>query len=355
MSRCVGVRTFEIAVGLTTSTAGSGAREAQALPMSGFESATAFEYHSDLSAGPLPLTPQNNHLNGLSEMPQLSGPEQRVLVELLVAHLSEPGHLDRPLLHSGLGTLSQFTEKGTLGAMTSDLVRVLSNQYRVVEFIDAVLQGDFLKGNCPPIEKWLDANRTELIRRKLNPTITERLVRLYNPIWSRWLVVPIVAVTVACVYLIFVSAQRTTIGPLQGQLIDLQNSAPVITMYQSRPTRGMRDLTDEIGQRADSGAFGSIFICNPLEAAAKSPAVDVKVISGNGQHLDDPDGIFEIHWLPPDQDREELGRWGPKLHLKDGVVTDKYDGLVPVGTIITVVYQSKKPQPFPLTFNVWLR
>src|SRR5687767_10013552 len=105
-------------------------------------------------------------------VPQLRGQEQKVLVDLLVEHLSEPGQLDRALLHSGIGNLSKFSEKGTLGAMTTDLVRGISSQYRVVEFVEAVLQGDFLKGNCPPIEDWLAANRDELLRRKLHPTVT---------------------------------------------------------------------------------------------------------------------------------------------------------------------------------------
>ena len=293
-------------------------------------------------------------------MPQLTGPEQKILVQLLVAHLSEPGQLDRSLLHAGFGHLSNYSQKGTMDAMTSDLVMALSNQYRIGEFVDAVLNGDFLKGQCPPIEKWLESNRSELQQRKLNPTSVdsqpaEGSLGSGRLLWLRWLLVPLVAVIAAWVYLHFFPGVSAAIGPLQGQLIDLQNSAPLITIYQSHPTRGMRDLTDEIGVRADGGAFGSVFFCNPLESAVENPTVEVRVIDANGQRLDDPDGIFEIHWLPPDHDREESGRWGPKLHLKDGIITDRYDGSVPVGTVITVVYQCREPHPFPLTFHGWLK
>ena len=288
-------------------------------------------------------------------MPQLTGPEQKILVELLVAHLSDPSQLHTALLHAGIGNLSNFSQKGTLDSMTSELVQALSSQYRIVEFVESVLTGDFLKGHCPPIEAWLESNRSEFVRRKNNPTIIERLGRVCNPLWSPWKFLSIAAVVVALTTLSLFPLVRTPIGPLQGQMIDLQNSAPLISIYQSRPTRGMRDLTDEIGQRADAGAFGSVFFCNPLDSSIKSPTVEVQVINSNGQRLTDPDGSFEIHWLPPDLDREEMGRWGPKLHLLNGIITDRYDGLLPAGTIITVVYQRKVPLPFPLTFNVWLK
>lgn len=227
-------------------------------------------------------------------------------------------------MHAGLGNLSNFSQKGTLDSMMSDLIQALPSQYRIVEFVESVLGGEFLRGHCPPIEAWLESNRNELMRRKLNPTITERLKS--NPVWSRWLLVPITALMLGWGYLTFLAAERTAIGPLAGQLFDLQNPSPLISIYQSRPTRGMRDLIEEIGKRADAGALGSVFFCNPLEQSVKNPTVEIQVID-NGQRLVDPDGI----------------------------VTDKYDGLVPVGTMVTVVYECKEPRPFPLTFNVWIK
>lgn len=296
-----------------------------------------------------------SNLHEVESVPQLTGQEQKHLIDLLIEHLSEPGQLDRALLHAGLGNLSKFSEKGTLDAMSADLVRALASQFRVVEFVESVLQGDFLKGHCPPIEAWLASNRAELLRRKLNPTVAERLQRIGSPVSSWWLLVPIALLTLAGMYQNFYPAVRVSLGPLAGQQVDLQQTSVLNTVYTSRPTRGMRELIDDIAEKADSGDYGVIFLCNALEQALESPIVEVRAVDEDGHHLDDPDGIFEIHWLPPDRDREELGRWGPKLHLKDGVVTDKYDGLVPIGTIITVVYHRKEPRPFRPKFSVWVK
>jgi nitrate reductase NapE component len=289
-------------------------------------------------------------------VPQLRGQEQKVLVDLLVEHLSEPGQLDRALLHSGLGNLSKFSEKGTLVAMTADLVRAMSSQFRVVEFVEAVLQGDFLKGHCPPIEDWLAANREELLRRKLHPTVSERIQHIASPLLTRWLALPIVLVALVGGYWFFIRNVEVVVGPLRHQVFDLQQSiAPLTTEYYSRPSRGMLDLIEEISTIAESSKYGRVILCKPLEVELKNPTVEVEVVDADGNHLNDPDGLFQIHWLPPDRDREEQGRWGPTRHLKEGVITDKHDGVVPAGTIITVVYHRKEPRPFPPTFNVWVK
>ena len=166
-------------------------------------------------------------------MPQLTGPEQKILVELLVAHLSDPSQLHTALLHAGIGKLSNFSQKGTLDSMTSELVQALSSQYRIVEFVESVLTGDFLKGHCPPIEAWLESNRSEFVRRKNNPTIIERLGRVCNPLWSPWKFLSIAAVVVALTTLSLFPLVRTPIGPLQGQLIDLQNSAIFVEVLKN--------------------------------------------------------------------------------------------------------------------------
>ncbi len=104
-------------------------------------------------------------------MPQLTGPEQKILVKLLVAHLSDPSQLHQPLLHAGLGNLSNFAQKGTLDSMTTELVHALSSQYVILEFVESVLAGDFLKGHCPPIEAWLKSNRAYLLDIKTRTTV----------------------------------------------------------------------------------------------------------------------------------------------------------------------------------------
>lgn len=283
-------------------------------------------------------------------MSQLNGLQQKELVQLLVTHLSEPGQLDRALIHGGLGNLSKYAEKGTLGAMASELVQTLSAQHRVVELVEAVLSSDFLQGHCPPIEGWLESNRDDLSSPLGAPqeTVTDRRV------WMYWLVAAISTLAVAGAIASFVFGPRLALGPLQGELIDLASAAPLTTFYQSHPTRAARDLIDTIAERTDAGAFGSVFFCNPLESDIRNPQVEVRIFEGK-HRLADPDGTVEIHWLPPDRDKEQLGRWGPRQHLTEGEITDSYAGLVPANTVIVVLYQCKEPRPFPLTFQVWVK
>src|SRR5438105_328841 len=97
---------------------------------------------------------------------QLTGPEQKDLTDLLLGFLVTFDQLDRSLQHAGLGNLSDFARSDTLPAMTSQVISVLSLRYQVVEFVEAVLNGDVLRGICPPIENWLRQNRDEMARRK---------------------------------------------------------------------------------------------------------------------------------------------------------------------------------------------
>ncbi len=282
-------------------------------------------------------------------MPQLSGQKQKELVQLLVEHLNEPGQLDRALVHAGLGNLSNYSQKGTLGAMASELVQALSAQHRIVTFVEAVLDSDFLQGHCPPIEAWLKSNREESPDTIVPPNLPPSLA-----VGMRWALVPICAVAVIAVLLSYAFGSRPPIGPLQGELIDLTSAAPLTTYYQSHPTRAARDLIDTIAEKADAGAFGSVYFCNPLETDIRNPKVEVNIFEGN-HRLDDPDGTVEIHWLPPDQDKEKVGRLGPRQHLTEEVIGDTHDGLVPANTVVVVVYQCKEPRPFPLTFQVWVK
>ena len=98
-------------------------------------------------------------------MPQLDGPGQKVLVDLLAGHL-KPSQLHDALLHAGLGNLSDLAKTGNMPEMTSEVVQALSSRYRIIELVEGALNGVFLKGDCPPIEDWLAANRDELQRRK---------------------------------------------------------------------------------------------------------------------------------------------------------------------------------------------
>lgn len=316
-------------------------------------------------------------------MPQLSGPEQKALVGLVVEHLTEPGQLDRALLHAELGNLSTFTEKGTLPAMTSDLVRALASQYRIVEFVAGVLQGDYLKGQCPPIEEWLKTNREELLRRKNHqnsfpiPPITDpsqvigwwvvafaqmKAVRNAIDVFGQsqvirwWLLAPVIGIVLAGAYWVLPPSVRTPIGPLAGQSFSLQQSLSALTtLNNSRPTRGTEELHAAVFALADDGDYGVVFLSKPIELDIENPSIEVRATDVDGNSLQDRDGIMEIHCLPPDRDRESRGRWSPKLHLKDGVAVDKYDGLLPAGATITVVYHRKEPREAPPTLNVWLK
>lgn len=121
-------------------------------------------------------------------MSQLSGSEQKELVSLLVGHLTDPGQLDRALLHADLGNLSRYTARATLDEMTSDVVRKLSAQYRITELVEAVLSGDFLRGHCPPIELWLTTKRDELERRKRYPSLPKAFQSMAGQSTTWWLV-----------------------------------------------------------------------------------------------------------------------------------------------------------------------
>ncbi len=291
-------------------------------------------------------------------MPQLSGPEQKVLVDLLIGHLTEPAQLDRALLHSGLGNLSMFTQQGTLPAQTSEIVRTLSCQYRVVEFVEAVLQGDFLMGHCPPIVVWLNAHRIELMRRRDRPTLVERIQRFVGQLqevrW--WLLSPVIGLVLAVAFFALPPSVRAPIGPLAGQLFSLQQSLSTLTtINNSRPTRGTEELHAAVFALADDGEFGVVLLAKPLEQSIENPTIEVRATDVDGNSLEDRDGLIEIHCLPPDRDRESQGRWSPKLHLKDGVASDTYDGMLMAGSIITVVYHRKEPREAQPSFSLWLK
>jgi hypothetical protein len=100
---------------------------------------------------------------------QLTGPEQRVLVDILRVCLTEFSQLDRALRHGGLGGLSDYARDDTLPAMCSQAVDSLSRRYKIIEFTSAVLDGDVLNGSCPPLEKWVHENLVKLQNRIVNP------------------------------------------------------------------------------------------------------------------------------------------------------------------------------------------
>lgn len=98
-------------------------------------------------------------------MPQLTGPEQRRLVELLDTHIPAPDALNRALTHAGMGELTDYTADGPFPVMAANLVAALSRRYQILPFVESVLQGDVLRGSCPPIEQWLAEHHVELRRR----------------------------------------------------------------------------------------------------------------------------------------------------------------------------------------------
>ena len=93
-------------------------------------------------------------------MSQLSGPEQGELVSLLAEHTDSIDRLDNAMHHAGLERAANFSTGPSKPAVISAIVRAFSDQYKVVELVEAVLHDKYgLKGNCPPIENWLVQNR----------------------------------------------------------------------------------------------------------------------------------------------------------------------------------------------------
>ena len=292
-------------------------------------------------------------------MPQLSGPEQKVLVDLIAEHLTEPGQLDRALLHAGLGNLSRLSTHGTLDAIASEVVRELAARYQIIELVKAVLNGDFLQGQCPPIELWLSANLEELIRRRDNPTLVERIPDLAAHPLSRWILGAVVVVASALVFATRPSPPDPLnpkqgsedkrgepafgTGLLHGQDFNLQQSLSALaTIHQSRPSESSENLETLLNTITDAGEFGAVFVSNPTAAMVRNASVSVGVDEPNGAKIEDRKGLVEIFYLLPDQSMD--GRWSAGLRTKNGTVHEEYPGDLPTGTIIVVIFHQTAPR-----------
>ena len=94
-------------------------------------------------------------------MSQLSGPEQDELVSLLNEHIDSVSQLNNAMHHAGLGRVSDYCSTDqSKPLIISEIVRKFSNQTKVIQLVKAVLNDKYgLKGNCPPIEEWLERYR----------------------------------------------------------------------------------------------------------------------------------------------------------------------------------------------------
>lgn len=121
-------------------------------------------------------------------MSQLSGPEQGELVSLLTQHTDSIDSLSNAMHHSGLGRAADYSIGASKPVVISAIVYALSNQYKVIQLVEAVLNDKFgLKGNCPPIEAWLGRMREVLQDRQLEISKGKHAITSMRP----WRDVPI--------------------------------------------------------------------------------------------------------------------------------------------------------------------
>jgi len=105
-------------------------------------------------------------------VPQLKSNEQKELFAILVEHL-DPAQLARVLKHNGLPEIEELTGNGNHRDRTEDVVDELSKRFRIVELVEGAI-GE-LHGSCPPLQSWIEKARDELIRRRDNPSVVEKI------------------------------------------------------------------------------------------------------------------------------------------------------------------------------------
>lgn len=105
-------------------------------------------------------------------MPQLKSHEQRELFSILVEHL-DPAQLARVLKHNGLPEIEELVGNGNHRDRTEEVVDELSKRFRIVELVEGAI-GE-LDGSCPPLQSWIERVRDELIRRRDDPSVIERI------------------------------------------------------------------------------------------------------------------------------------------------------------------------------------
>lgn len=108
-------------------------------------------------------------------MPQLEGPEQAVLVSLLVGHIGSIEQLDHAMNHSGNGHVSDYAANVALPLAVSSVIDAFSRQYKILELVNGVLNdANGLKGNCPPLIQWLNETTPALEERRSKRCETAR-------------------------------------------------------------------------------------------------------------------------------------------------------------------------------------
>ncbi|MEJ7592130.1 MAG: hypothetical protein WKF77_11310 [Planctomycetaceae bacterium] len=117
-------------------------------------------------------------------MTQLNSSEQKTLYDLLVEHL-DLSQLERILNHNNLPRLEELAGNGDLRYSMTRVVSYLSREYKIVELVDGVLNE--FDNSCPPLQGWLEENRTDLLRRRDNPSIRDRVASFGSHVRAGWL------------------------------------------------------------------------------------------------------------------------------------------------------------------------
>lgn len=163
---------------------------------------------------------------------------------------------------------------------------------------------------------------------------------------------------VALAAMVVVAADRWMPNPrqlLDGERVDVASPAPLASLYQAKHSAGMGSLVESVGEIADSNRNGEVFVSKPLDHPPKRPIVEVEVKYDNGDRVKDQDDQVDVHWLAPDANREEMERWQIRVHLQNGVANVPYDGVVPNGAIVAVVYHYSGYRQASPRLYVWLK
>jgi hypothetical protein len=220
-----------------------------------------------------------------------------------------------------------------------------------VEFVEAVLNGDFLKGQCPPIESWLASMREELQQRNRPPAVIRRIEEIVS---FRIVLLGLVAAT-ALVSWWFIWDRRPILEPFRSDPIPIQNLAVLGDLEKTRSTKVLRDLLGKIQDASDHLEYGLYFLSIPLEEDIENPTVEVSAFAADDSPMEDGEAFIEIHWLPPNREHEKSGKSGEPKRLTDGIVTDGYAGRVPAGTIIAMFYHRREDKYGKPSFHIHVK
>ncbi len=191
----------------------------------------------------------------------------------------------------------------------------------------------------------------ELLRRRDHPTIVERFQRIVSRSIAWWGLGFAAVLVLGLGYLNY----KPVLEPFRGKPIRIENLAVLGELDRTQSTQELRDLLTKIGKASDAGEYGFYHLSIPLPHDLDNPTVEVRSFDSSGQPIEDRDAIVEIHWLPPDRGHERSGQAGPEKRLTDGVVTDRYNGRVPAGTIIVMFYHRKENKYGEPTFQIQVK